>query len=136
MLRILDGDHSEVEYSKLVFDDVYKNSYEKEKLSNDEKFFYFKTLYRIKNKLRQQHNTLLLGDVFNHHIEAKRVPVVLEMPKAVPANSAGYNIQKINNRLFKINRAPPVPRERTSRSGERRPQSQNLSFRAELTNEL
>lgn len=137
MLRTLKGDHGEVEYSKLVFDDLYKNSYEKEKLSNDEKFFYFKTLYRIKNKLRQQQNNLF-GDVFNHHIEAKRVPMPLEVkrPEASPINHTGYSIQKINNRLFKINRAPPNT-DRRSRSGERgRPQSQNLSFRAELTNEM
>jgi hypothetical protein len=105
-------------------------------ITSNEKFFYFKTLYRIKNKLRQQRNDHVIGDVFNQHLEAKRISIPPEPRKIDVLQNHNYQIQKINNKLFKINKAPPVTNDKKEVSSEKRPQSHNISFRTDLGGEL
>lgn len=105
---IHDGD---ISASKLVFDELYKNDFEKEKLDKNDKFFYFKTLYRIKHKYMKQGNHDLYTDVFHPHFEGKMVAMPRQtMHVFQTPNRGNYNVQKINNRLFRISRGDIVSR--------------------------
>src|ERR1035441_8889964 len=58
IIMLWQSPHEQIENKRLIFDDVYRNQLEKEHLENNDQYFYYKTLGRIRDRFRIKSGSL------------------------------------------------------------------------------
>lgn len=83
-----------------IFDEVYRNALEKEKIGSSDQFSYYKTLNKIRDKFRRK-NRGIEESVFEKSDfpkPASREPMLL-------TSSSLFDVEKVNNKMFKIHKS-------------------------------
>lgn len=85
---------------QFIFDEVYRNALEKERVDDKEQFFYYKTLGKIRDRFRMK-NRKISESVFERS-EPRRA---MSRESTRFHNNQSFNVEKIHNKMFKIHKS-------------------------------